>query len=175
MTSETISLIAVVISGINAIITASIPAILSYQAKKNELKAKKLLEKEKAYNDKFQEFYQRHLKILTDFHYYYNVWKADPQKSAQIIEYIQTIAPEFRLWVSEKLKDFANKIANYKEGDNLDSVHKLCVQLILASYGVRVTAETPDYLMSEILKVVLKERFDELQKASSKNFHFLSR
>ena len=174
MTAEILSIIAVAISGVTAVFSATVPAILSYKAKKAELKAQKAREDKEEYNAKFEIFYQTHLKIVQDFSNLYDCWKANPQNSVDIIEFIRKVAPEFRLSTSHWLNELAGKIANFKTGDNLDDDFKRCKLLILQCYGVKVSANTPDYLMSEILRVVLKERFDELQHATSKDFHFHS-
>ena len=172
MTAEILSIIAVCISGVTAICSASIPAILNYKAKKAELKAQKAREHEQTYNAKFEVFYQTHLKILKDFSNLYECWKTNPENSTELLEFIRKIAPEFRMSTSHWLYVLAGKIENYKAGDNFDKEYERCENLILHCYGVRVSADTPDYLMSEMLKVVLKERFDELQHATSKDFHF---
>lgn len=174
MSSEILSIIAVAISGVTAIYSTSIPAILSFLSKKAELKAQKAREQEQAYNAKFEVFYQNHLKILKDFLNLYGEWKINPDNSTELLEFISTTAPEFRLSTNHWLYEFADKVKNYKPGDNLDEDYDKCKNLILHSYGVRVSADTPDYLMSEMLKVVLKERFDELQHATSEDFNFHS-
>lgn len=172
MTAEILSIIAVCISGITAICSASIPAILNYCAKKAELKAQKKREAEQAYNAKFEAFYQKHYNIVKGLSNHYECWKNNPKHSSKILEFIIEIKSEFPYSISYWLNEFSNKIRNYKAGDNLDSAYNRCRQIIIESYGARITGETPDYLLSDILKVVLKERFDELQHATSKDLKF---
>ena len=168
MTAEILSIIAVCISGVTAICAASIPAILNYRIKKEELKDKR----KQLDDEKFEIYYQAHWQVLKDFAELYEQWKADPYTSFKLIDFIKEIAPEFRLSINNWLYKFADKIAAYKPGENLDDDYKRCRQLILDSYGVRVSANTPDDFMSDILRVVLRERFDELQHATSKDFKF---
>lgn len=170
LSSEIISIIAVSISGITSICAAVIPAVLSYRIKKEELKAKLEQEKQQAYEAKFEEFYQEHLQILNDFSTYYVRWQSNKTETNKglVVKYLNQIAPQFRLWLRKKLYDFANKLENYKIGDNIDEEYYKCRQSILHSYGINVSAETPDFFMSDILKVVLREQFDALQKTTSK-------
>lgn len=172
MTAEILSIIAVSISSFAALFSATIPAILNYEIKKADRKAKIELENQQKNEVKFEMFYQKHLKILNDFSILYENWKNEPKNNSDILKFINEIAMEFRISISHWLHKFAEQIANYKTGDNLDEEYKRCRQLILNSYGIKISADTPDYLLSEILKVVLKEKFNELQNATSKDFHF---
>lgn len=175
MTSEIIaSIVTVCVSGVFSTITVVVPTILSYKAKKAELKAQKAREQEQAYNAKFEVFYQNHIQILKTFSNLYGEWKINPIYNTALLEFISSTAPEFRLSTNHWLYEFADKVKNYKTGDNIDEDYEKCKRLILKSYGVNVSSDTPSYLMSEMLKVVLKERFDELQHATSKDFHFHS-
>ncbi len=174
MTAEILSIIAVCISGITAVCSATIPAILNYRVKKEELRDKKKREETQAYEAKFKEFYQAHLKVLKEFSELYIQWGGSTTwaKKYALIDYIYKIAPEFRLWLKNRLLEFASKVENHKTEDNIDEYYQNCVKGILHSYGVNVSSCTPDIFMSDMLKVVLREQFDKLQHATSKDFHF---
>lgn len=169
MTPELLSIIAIIMSGATAVCSTTIPAIISYKTKKAELKAQKKREEEQAYNAKFEAFYQKHFHIINDFSTRYENWKLLHSNKSEFLVFINNIAPEFPYSIRNYLYDFANKIKNNAPDDDLDSDYDKCRQLILDSYGVSISASTPSYLLSDILRIVLKERFDELQHASSKD------
>ncbi len=168
MTAEQLSIIAVCISGIATIFAASSPAIFNFIIKKKELD----LQEKRDFDANFEEYYQRHVKVLKDFSNYYAEWTESPNNNIEIITFLKDIAPEFRLSVSSWFYKLIEKIANYKEGDNLDDDYKLCRILILQSYGVRISADTPGYFLSDMLRVTLRKQFKKLQRAKIKEFRF---
>jgi hypothetical protein len=102
----------------------------------------------------------------------YETWKLNQQNTTQFIKFINVTALEFDYSISHWLNVFADEIANYAQGDDLDKDYQKCKSLILKSYGICLSADTPNCLLSERLKVVLKEQFDTLQKITSRDLNF---
>lgn len=172
MLAEILSIIAVCISGITAICSACVPAILAAKTKREELALKRQIEEEKlhqekvqAYEAKFEEFYQAHLKVLTSFSSYYVNWKnyGSITSKSELVAYVSKLSEQFRDNIQKALNDFVVKIKNYDSGDYLEKEYKNCLNLILESFGVDSSAFFPDILLPDILKSTLRIQFDKLQ------------
>lgn len=174
LSSEIISIIAVSISGVTSICAAVIPAVLSFKVKKEELKAKLEREKQQAYETKFEEFYQEYITVLNNFSNFYANWKNTFSEIAKsdLVIYVSTLSLQFCKEVQTALNDFANKIKNYKDGDNFDKDYKNCINLILKNYGINISC-MPDILLPDILKGALKIQFDKLQNLKTDCFNRL--
>lgn len=174
MTAEILSIIAVCISGITAICSAAVPAILNYKIKKAELVLQTKRENEQKSDIKFQEFYEAHLKVVTDFSELYAEWKNDARATNRdkLIIYVSKLSDQFRDNIKNSLIEFATKIKNFKPGDNLDEEYYKCFNLILKSYGVRATWRSPNILISDMLKVALREQFYQLRSSTTYNLEF---
>lgn len=178
MTAEILSIIAVCISGITAVCSACVPAILNAKTKREELAFKRKIEEERLNREKEQEcetkfemFYQSHLKVLTDFSEYYVQWKNSHSEYAKsdLVIYVSKLSVQFRNDVQSALNDFIFKINNCNDGDNLDEDYKNCRDFIIKSFGVRL-GRFPDILLTDILKSTLRERFYKLQNLKSDSF-----
>lgn len=176
MTAEVLSIIAVCISGVTAVCSATIPAILSYNIKKAELKDKKEREAQEEYEAKFEKFYQEHLKVLNDFSELYIQWigSTDVSTRYRLINFVYKISNQFQLPVRKNLLHFVDTI-NEVGIRGADEEYQKCLKSILWSYGLTITADTPNFFTSDILKIVLKDRFDELQKSTSKDYSVYDR
>lgn len=179
MLPEILSIIAVCISGVTAICSACVPAILNAKTKKEELALKREIEYEKLKREreqeneiKFEEYYQSHLKVLTDFSEYYVQWGSTFSEIAksQLVSYVNRLAAQFRNNVQSALNDFAQKVNTFYDDDNLDKDYKNCVNLILNSFGVQLSGGFPDILLPDILKSALKKQFLELQNLKADSF-----
>ncbi len=179
MITEILSVIAVCISGVTAVCSACVPAILNAKTKKEELALKRELEeerlrreKEQEYETKFEAFYQAHLKVLTDFSDYYVQWKNTLSEVAKtnLVTCINKLSVQFHNDVQISLNDFVVKINSYKNGKNIDEDYKNCLSLILNSFGVRLSAGFPDILLPDLLKSALKIQFNKLQNLKVDNF-----
>ena len=143
MTAEILSIIAVCISGITAVCSACVPAILNAKTKREELALKRKIEEERLNREKEQEcetkfemFYQSHLKVLTDFSEYYVQWKNSHSEYAKsdLVIYVSKLSVQFRNDVQSALNDFIFKINNCNDGDNLDEDYKNCRDFIIKSF-----------------------------------------
>lgn len=172
MTAEILSIIAVCISGITAVCSASIPAILNFMLKRAELKEKKDNEAQQEYQAKFEKFYQEHLKVLNDFSDLYGKWIGYTNASAkyELINFIYKIANQFQPQIRKNLLYFVDRINNSGKQGDINEEYQKCINSILRSYGLIITTNTPNFLTSDILKIVLKDRFDELQKSKSEDY-----
>ena len=167
MTTEIISIIAVCISGITALCSACVPAILNAKTKREELALKREIEEEKLKQEReaqFENFYQAHIKILDDFLECYINWKNRFTEVSKfvLVTYVSKLSLQFRGDVQKALNDFVNKIQNYNTGDNFDEDFKNCLDLILKSYGLS-HSEGSGILLSDILRSTLKTKYNKLQ------------
>lgn len=174
MTAEILSIIAVCISGLTAVCSASVPAILNYKMKKAELAERRKREEQQEYEAKFEVFYQSHLKILTEFSKLYVCLKNDPSafNKSSLIAFVSNLAVQFRDNIQTALTDFNAKVKDYSKGNNLDEEYKSCLNLILKSFGVRVSGYTPNIIMPDMLKIALKEQFEQLQNSTTSDLRF---
>lgn len=180
MNSDILSIFALVTSILTAIFSALIPAIFSYKAKKAELALKRELETEKLnratqqeQEAKFENFYQSHLKILTDFSELYFLWNTSRVVSDQdkLIGFANNLSMLFRGDVQTALLKFVEKIKNNTVGDNLDDDFKTCSRLILNSFGVKISERCPDIILPDILRNALKQQFSKLDKVHTDIFN----
>ncbi len=172
MLTEILSIIAVCISGITAICSACVPAILNAKTKREELALKRKIEEEKLKHEKeqaneakFEEFYQSHLKVLTNFSSYYVRWKnvrSEVTKS-ELVSYVSRLSEQFRDNIQKTLNDFAVKIKNCYSDETIEKEYKTCLNLILDSFGVDCSTYFPDILLPDILKSTLRIQFNKLQ------------
>lgn len=179
MITEILSIIAVCISGAAAVCSACVPAILNAKTKREELALKREIEEEKLrrekeqeYESKFETFYQIHLKVLTDFSDYYVQWKKTLSETAklELTTYVSKLSAQFRNNIQNALNEFILKIKDYNGVDNIDEEYKNCISLILDGYGVRISANFPNILLSDILKSALKVQFSKLQNIKTDSY-----
>lgn len=172
MWPEILSIIAVCISGAAAVCSACVPAILNAKTKKEELALKREIEEYKLKREreqeneaKFEVFYQSHLKVVTEFSERYVRWKNTPSETtkSELVTFVSKLSEKFRDNIKSALNDFVVKIRNCTSGKNLDEDYKICLNLILNSFGVCLSASFPDILLSDILKAALKEQYYKLQ------------
>ncbi len=180
MLPEILSIIAVVISGVTAVTSACVPAIINAQNKKRELALKRELEEDRLKREreqeqeaKFELFYQAHLKVVTDFSEYYVKWKNSYSEFAksELLIYIGKLSTQFRGKVQSALNDFVEKINTFNGSDSLDTDYKNCQRLIFNSFGAILADCFPDILLSDILKTALKEQFYKLQNLKRDPFN----
>ena len=170
MTAEILSIIAVCISGVTAICAATIPAILSYKNKKVELGIQIKQSKQKEYEAKFEIFFNEHINIIKKLSELYGQWKTDAQKASELISFIYKIANEFNFWMRCTFYYWAQTIIENADNKEIERMFNECMGCLLASYGIDYCSNSTKFLMSDMLKIVLRERFDELQNSSSKDF-----
>lgn len=176
MMTEILSIIAVCISGAAAVCSACVPAILNAQTKKAELALKREIEEEKLkrekeqeYEAKFEAFYQSHVKVVTEFSERYVRWKNTSSETtkSELVNFVSKLSEKFRDNVQCALNEFANSIKKCTSGKNLDEEYKNCLNLILNSFGVRLSPGFPDILLSDILKAALKKQYSQLQNLNT--------
>lgn len=174
MTPEEMSLFAVVLSGSCAVVSAAIPAIVHVVVKRLELKAQKQREEGERYEREFEKYYLSHVQIVKEFQNLYENWKVDCTAKSEIMIFIHEIAHEFRSTTHSKLEELYKSIGDFKHGDDvqkIDEKFQSCIQLILERYGLKLSGSTPNYFISDMLRIVLREQFDVLKKSKSKDLN----
>ncbi len=174
MTPEILSIIAVCISGLTAVCSATVPAILNYKAKKAVLAERREREQQHENEEKFEVFYKTHLQVITDFSTFYFRCKSEPGEynKSKLVSFLNNLSVQFRDDIQKALADFAIKVKSFSRGDNFDDDYFNCLNMILSSYGVRVSVYTPNILMPDMLKIALRAQFDKLSKSTTDDLSF---
>lgn len=169
MTAEILSIIAVCISGITAICSACVPAILSYKAKLTEIRINKEIEAQKEDEANFELFYRQHIDILNELSIRYMDWKVNKQEKFALLCFLDKMVHEFK-HSCDSVHELYNRVNNYQDGDDLDLLYNQCLDEILNYYGVRVYANTPNVLTSDMLKIILRKKFNDLKTSTGEKF-----